>query len=104
MKEASSIVLLGTGDWTEVYIDGKRAGVGGHTLSDYDWADIIKLAQPIGSIAQREFISRADDEYWPYSNEWPQDLTGVPESELQEAHFLLGNPGLKLDGEPGQLV
>jgi hypothetical protein len=101
MKVASDVVLVNTGDWTQVYIDGKNSEYGGHSLSDYDWARVIAQAQPIESIIQREFLMKPDDEYWPYLHDWPENLSDIPESELQEPQWLLENQGLKLPDAVG---
>ena len=101
MKAASDVVLVSTGDWTQVYIDGKNSGLGHHSLSDYEWALVIRQAQPIESIVQREFAMKPDDEYWPYLHDWPENLSDIPEDELQAPQWLLENQGLRLPDEVG---
>lgn len=97
---ASEVMLIGTGDWTEVYLDGVDF-LGGHSLSDYDWAQIIKQAQAgVESISRREFIQKADDDYWPYNNDWPNALRDIPESELQAVEVLMAPRSLNLPEGP----
>ena len=97
---ASEIVLIGGGDWTEVYINGKDY-IGGHSLSDYDWALVIREAQPIESINQREFVVDKAGESWGEKNEFPQELKDIPEAELTANHYLMEPQGLTLPAEVG---
>jgi hypothetical protein len=86
---ASEVMLLSTGDWTEVYIDGLDF-IGNHSLSNYEWALVVKKAQgKIESISEREFVHKDDSEYWPYNNAWPEALKDIPESELGAIEVLM---------------
>jgi hypothetical protein len=104
VRTASDVVLLKTGDWTQVYVNGRKTGWGNHMLSDQEWAGVLEEAQPIESITTREFITKPDEDYWPYLHDWPEDLLDIPEGELLEPYVLMKSQGLRLGDEPAGQV